>query len=193
VRRAREDAASSTEGAPMVSAELYMLVFRAIHILAAISWGGSLFLLVLYLQPSARAIGPAAGPFMAELVGKRKLTSVLLGLAFTTIIAGGFLYWHDMEAVYGGFSNFTDSAFGGTLTFGALCAIAAMLLGVVATKPTMDRMMATSARIAQGGGPPAPELAAELQGLQARARRLAIVNLVLVALAAFAMSTARYW
>jgi hypothetical protein len=45
----------------------------------------------------------------------------------------------------------------------------------------------------QGGGPPAPELAAELQGLQARARRFAIANFVLVALAAFAMSTARYW
>jgi hypothetical protein len=176
----------------MVAAAPYMLVFRTIHILAAIAWGGSLFLLVLYLQPSAKAIGPAAGPFMGELIGKRKLTSVLLGLALTTIVAGGFLYWHDLD-VYGGLGDFTTSAFGVWLTIGALSAIAAVVLGIVATKPTMDRMMATSARIAQGGGPPPPELAGELQGLQARARQLAIVNFVLVAIAAFAMSTARYW
>jgi uncharacterized membrane protein len=176
----------------MVSLVLYMLVFRTIHILAAIAWGGSLFLLVLFLQPTARAIGPAAGPFMAELVGKRRLTSVLLNLAFTTVIAGGFLYWHDLDA-YGGLRNFTEHALGDWLTIGAVSAIAALLLGLFATKPTMDRMMATSARIAQGGGPPSPQLAAELGAVQARARTLAMWNFVLVAVAAFAMSTARYW
>jgi len=49
-----------------------MLVFRVIHILLAIAWGGTVFLLVFFLQPSAKAIGPAAGPFMRELLGTRK-------------------------------------------------------------------------------------------------------------------------
>ena len=54
----------------MVSAAPYMLVFRrAAHRSVAIAWGGSIFLLVFFLQPSAKAVGPAAGPFMRELLG----------------------------------------------------------------------------------------------------------------------------
>jgi uncharacterized membrane protein len=176
----------------MVSASLYMLVFRTIHILAAIAWGGSIFMLVVFLQPTAKAIGPAGAPFMRELLGKRRVTNAILGIAGTTIVAGGFLYWHDMDA-FGGFSNFTDSAFGGTLTFGAISAIIAFLIGLLATKPTIGRMLATGAEIAQAGDPPPPQLLERLAGLQRRGRRLAITNLVFVAIAAFAMSTARYW
>jgi hypothetical protein len=169
-----------------------MLVFRLIHIVAAIAWGGSLFLLVLYLQPSAKAIGPAAGPFMRELLGNRKLGLVILQLAGATIVAGGFLYWHDLDE-RGGLGDFLGSSFGLWLTIGAVAAIAAFLLGLLVTKPTMDRMLAAGARVAQGGDAPPPEAVQELAGLQARARSLAKVNLTLVTIAAVAMSTARYW
>ena len=108
----------------MVSASLYMLVFRPLHILSAIAWGGSIFMLVVFLQPTAKATGPAGAPFMRELLGKRRLANAILGIAGTTIVAGGFLYWHDVDA-FGSFGNFTDSAFGGTLTFGAVSAIVA--------------------------------------------------------------------
>ena len=43
---------------------VYMLVFRVIHVMLAIAWGGALFLLVVFLQPAAKTVGPAAGPFM---------------------------------------------------------------------------------------------------------------------------------
>jgi hypothetical protein len=176
----------------LIAAAVYMLVFRVIHILAAIAWGGSLFLLVLYLQPTAKAVGPAAGPFMRELLGNRRLGAVLLQLAGTTIVAGGFLYWHDLDE-YGGLGEFTKSSFGVWLTIGAVAAISAFLLGVLVTKPTMDRMLAAGARVAQGGDTPPADAVQQVAALQARARSLAKVNLTLVAIAAFAMSTARYW
>jgi uncharacterized membrane protein len=176
----------------VVAASTYMLVFRTIHILAAIAWGGSIFMLVVFLQPTAKAIAPAGAPFMSELLGQRKLSNVILAIAATAIVAGGFLYWHDVDA-FGGFSDFTDTAFGGWMTFGALFAIGAFLLGLVATKPTIERMLATGAEIARAGDAPPPELLQRMGALQARGRRLAITNLTLVGIAAFSMSTARYW
>ena len=176
----------------MIAASVYMLVFRTIHVLAAVAWGGAVVMLVLFLQPSAKAIGPAAGPFMAELVGRRKLPSAILSLAGTTIVAGGFLYWRDVD-VSGGFGDFVGSSFGLWMTVGAASAIVAFLIGLLATKPTMDRVMALGPRIAQAGDPPPADLLGELQVLQARARMLAKVNLAFVTFAAFAMATARYW
>ena len=85
----------------MLATSIYMIVFRVIHVMLAIAWGGALFLLVVFLQPTAKAIGPAAGPFMRELLGVRHLTDWLLRIAGATIVAGGFLYWHDMQAVRG--------------------------------------------------------------------------------------------
>ena len=74
----------------MTAASTYMLVFRTLHILGGIAWGGSIFLMVFFLQPTAKAVGPAAGPFMRELLSVRKLMDVVLALAATTIVAGGF-------------------------------------------------------------------------------------------------------
>ena len=176
----------------MVSAAPYMLVFRLLHILGGIAWGGSIFMLVFFLQPSAKAVGPAAGPFMRELLGKRRLTNAILSIAGVTIVAGGFLYWHDMEA-FGGFGDFVTSSFGGWMTFGAVSAIVAFSIGLFATKPTLERILATGGEIAKAGDAPPPELVQRLGALQQRGRRLAITNFTFVAIAGFAMSTARYW
>ena len=175
----------------MISASPYMLVFRTLHILGAIAWGGSIFMLVIFLQPTAKSIGPAAGPFMRELLGKRRLSNAILMIAAVTIVAGGFLYWHHLDAV--GFGDFLSSAFGGWMTFGAVAAIVAFLIGLLATKPTIERMLATGAEVAKAGDQPPPELVQRLGALQARGRKLAITNFTFVAIAAFAMATARYW
>jgi uncharacterized membrane protein len=188
--RAGDHAGDVEEGRAVVAAMPYMLVFRTLHILGAIAWGGSIFILVVFLQPTAKAVGPAGAPFMRELLGRRRLSNVILAIAGVTIVAGGFLYWHDAHF---GFGDFLSSAFGGWLTFGAISAIVAYLIGLLATKPTIDRMLATGAEIARAGDQPPPELLQRLAALQARGRRLAITNLTLVAVAAFSMATARYW
>jgi hypothetical protein len=170
----------------------YLIVFRILHVMGGIAWGGSIFLLVFFLQPTAKAVGPAAGPFMGELLGKRRLTNVVLWIAGGTIVGGAFLYWHDAQ-IYGGLGDFLGETFGVILTGGSLSAIAAFLLGLLATKPTIERSLALGAQIRAAGDPPPAELVAQLQSVQARARRLAKTNFALVALAALAMATARYW
>ena len=170
----------------------YMLVFRVLHIMGAIAWGGSLFLVVLFIQPSAKAIGPAGAPFMREMLSRRHLGDWVLRLAGITIVAGGFLYWHDVQ-LYGSLGDFLGSAFGLWLTIGAIAALVAVGIGVFATKPTIDKGFEVGAKIAQAGDPPPPELLQELAALLARGQMLAKWNLAFVAIAAFSMSTARYW
>jgi hypothetical protein len=94
---------------------------------------------------------------------------------------------------YGGLGDFLGKAIGLWLTIGALAAIVAVAIGGALTKPTLERSLAVGAQISQAGDQPPPGLVQELAALQAKGRSLAILNLALVSLAAFAMSTARYW
>jgi hypothetical protein len=170
---------------------VYVLVFRVIHILLATAWAGTVFLLVFFLQPTAKAIGPAAGPFMRELLGTRRLIAWILRIAGAAIVAGGFLYWHDLQQ-YADLGDFWQRV-RAWLTVGAISALVAFGIGMFATAPTLKRMLAVGGQIAQAGDAPPPELMKELAALQARGRSLAKLNLTFVTIAAFAMSTARYW
>jgi hypothetical protein len=176
----------------MIAASVYEIVFRTVHILGAVTWGGAVFMMVVYIQPTSAAIAPAGAPFMRELLGRRRLVDGILMIAATTIVGGAFLYWHDWQLT-GSFGDWVSSTFGAWLTVGTVAAIAAFLIGLLVTRPTILRMLALGARIAELGGPPPPELGAELAAVQARAKVAARASLALIAVAAFAMATARYW
>jgi len=175
----------------MLATSTFMIVFRILHIAAGVAWGGSVFLFVVLIQPSAAAIGPAAGPFMMELLGKRKLVSWLLSLAGTTVVAGVFLYWRDMHNI--GLGDFVSSRFGFALSLGAVAAIAAFLIGLFGTRPNVARLLALAGRAAASEGGPPPDVAQEIAKVQNRLKVLARVALALIAVAVLAMATARYW
>lgn len=176
----------------MIAASTFWIVFRIIHISAGVAWAGSVFLFVVLIQPSAAAIGPAAGPFMMELLGKRKLVSWLLSLAGTTILAGLIMYLKDADGL-GGLADFAKTNFGIALTIGALAAIAAFLIGLFGTRPNVARLLDLARRAATSEGGPPPEVAQEIPRVQERLTVLARVSFVLIVVAVIAMATARYW
>ena len=176
----------------MVGGSVYMIVFRIVHIVAGVGWGGSVFLFVVFVQPSAAAIGPAAAPFMGELLGKRRVVDTMLRLAGATVAGGLFLYWHDWH-LYGTLGDFIGSAFGTALTVGAIAAIAAFAIGLFGTKPGVTRFLALARQASEAGGQPAPEVVAEMGRLQARLRALARTSFAFIVVAVFAMATARAW
>jgi len=169
----------------------FMIVFRVLHIAAGVAWAGSVFLFVVLIQPSAAAIGPAAGPFMMELLGRRKLVTWLLSLGGTTVVAGLLLYWRDANGL-DGLAAFASSRYGLALTIGALAAIAAFLVGLFGTRPNARRLLDLVGR-ATPAGPPPPEVAQQIAGVQARLKVLARIALALIVVAVVAMATARYW
>ena len=174
----------------MTAASTYMLVFRTLHILAGIAWGGSIFLMVFFLQPTAKAVGPAAGPFMRELLA-REAHGRGARLAATTIVAGGFLST-GTTSTSSGPRRPPRHGYGVALTLGAVSALIAFGIGWFATRPAVKRTLALGGR-SRRRRTAAAGLVQELQATQAKARTLAKVNFTFVALAAFFMATARYW
>jgi hypothetical protein len=175
----------------MVAFETFMVLFRIVHILAGVAWVGSVFFLVMYVQPSASAIRPAAGPFMTELLGKRRLVDRIIGIAAFTVIAGLFLYWHDWHN-YASFGDFVTSRFGGVLTIGAVSSLIALAFGIFGTRPTLQKFFAAAGRAAAAGGPPNTEAAAEMAVLQRQLKVYARVSFVFLVLTVLSMATARY-
>jgi uncharacterized membrane protein len=171
-------------------ASVYMSVFRILHIMAGIAWGGSVYLLVTYVQPSAAAVGPAGAPFMGELLGKRRLVDGLIGLGSITVIGGLFLYWHDWH-LYEGFGDWLDSRFGTMITIGAVSAIVALAFGIFGTRPNVKRLLALSRQVAGSGGPPSPEQAQEIGRIQRLLKIFARVSLGFIGIAAFCMAVGR--
>ncbi len=169
----------------------YMVVFRIVHILAGVLWVGSVFLLVVYVQPSVAAIAPAGAPFMAELLGKRRLVDRIIALGLTSVVGGLFLYWRDWH-LNGTLVDWVTSSFGATMTVGMIASITALAIGAFGTRPNVMRLLGLGRQVAESGGPPSPEVAAEIGAIQDRLKKLARLSLGLLLLAVLAMSTARY-
>jgi hypothetical protein len=170
--------------------DLYMVVLRILHILAGVFWVGAGFTTILFLQPTAREIGPAAGPFMAHLAGKMKLVDRVIVAAAITIAAGLLMYWRVTDGLDG---DILTSAYGISLTVGALCAIAAFVLGITVVRPTIQETLAIGREVAASGGPPTPEQGARLQALQQRSKQVGTATLPLLVVAVAGMASARYW
>jgi hypothetical protein len=149
------------------------------------------FRVVLFLQPSAAATGPAGAPFMAELLGKRKLPSRIIELGTITVVAGLILYWIDWHD-YPTFGDWISTRFGVALTVGALCAITALGLGIFITRPNVQRLFALGQQVAASGGPPSPEQAAEMGTIQHRLKVWARVGFGFLIVAVLLMSTASH-
>lgn len=169
--------------------DTYMVVLRIVHILAGVFWVGAVFTVILFIQPTAREVGPAAGPFMSHLAGRKRLVDFVLGAAGLTVLAGLLMYWR----VSGGLDpDWISSATGITLTVGALCAIAALAIAGSVVRPGIMASLAIGREVAASGAPPTPDQAAQLQVIQRRsiAAGKVIVPLLIVAVAA--MAAARY-
>lgn len=169
--------------------DIYMVVLRIVHILAGAFWVGAAFTTILFIQSTAREVGPPAGPFMAHLGGKKRLVDVVLAAAGLTILAGALLYWRVSGGLDG---DWLRSAPGVSLTVGALCAIAAFTIGLTVVRPTVTATLAVGREVAASGGPPTPEQAAQLQAYAQRSRTLGRIIVPLLTVAVIGMAIARY-
>jgi hypothetical protein len=179
-------------GAVLAVQSLYMLIFRIVHIGSGVLWVGMSFFFTVFLGPAAEQLGPAAFPVMKRLVEVQKVPRAIESIGGFTVLGGLFLYWHDWHA-YGGLGNFVGSAFGLSLTVGAVAAIAAFLVGKFGIGDTVEKLVAVGNKVVAGGGPPPPELMAETQRLGARIKMFSQIDLALLLIAVLGMATARYW
>ena len=174
----------------MLATDAYMVLLRIVHIVTGVFWVGSLFVVVVFVQPSAAALGPAGAPFMSELRRRRFVDVVFIDALFT-VVAGSFLYWHDWHT-YPSFGDWIGSNLGAALTVGTLLAISGLVVAALVTRPTIGRLVSLGRQAAGSGGTPSPELAARIGALQRRLIVAERASFSLVLLAVVAMASARY-
>lgn len=174
----------------MLATDASMVFLRIVHIVTGVIWVGSLFVVVVFVQPSAAVLGAAGAPFMSELRRRRFVDVVFIDALFT-VVAGSFLYWRDWHT-YPSFGDWIGSSFGASLTVGALLAISGLVVAASLTRPTIGRLVSLGKQVAESGGTPPPETAARIGALQRRLVVAERVSFSLVLLAVVAMASARY-
>ena len=175
----------------MLAASTFDLIFRILHVMAGVAWAGSAFLFTVFIEPAAAKLGPAAGPFMEETIGRRKVPEIITAIAAVTVVAGWVLWFGDMNLV--GFGDWIGSSFGIVLTIGGLAATGAFFAGLIGVPPNLKRLAEIGSEVEASGGPPTPDQQAEMSSIQGRMRTLSWLDLSLLAIAVFCMATARYW
>jgi uncharacterized membrane protein len=166
-----------------------ILVLRLIHILTGVFWVGGILVFARFIFPTARALGPAAGPFMDQVVRVRKLPRALILAGVFSVLSGVGLYWRDSMGFK---SEWMASPTGIVFGVGGLLAITALVIGVSVNAPTAQRLAAVSGKIQAQGGPPTPEQEAEVRRLQKRLGVVLPLVTALLVLATVAMALARY-
>jgi uncharacterized membrane protein len=163
-----------------------ILVLRFIHVVSAIFWSGSAFLMAFFVAPSVRATADAGQKFMAYLVTQARITNAITVAAILTVLAGIALYGLDS----GGFSSaWVKSSAGIGFGIGGAAGILAFIFGAIFGK----NIAALGALFSNIQGKPTPEQVGQLQGIQKQLAIIGPIHTVVQIIAITCMATARYW
>jgi hypothetical protein len=167
-----------------------VLILRLVHIGAGAFWVGAVFTFFLFVQPAAMAAGPGSVPFTYQLLHHRRLPVAILGSAATTVLAGIWLLVLTSSGLDPGLL-FAESRLG--YTVGGVAAILTFGVGTLYVFPRTREVERTLGLFLAEGRPPTPDEQETLARAGGEARRAGWLVLVGLAVAVFAMATARLW
>jgi hypothetical protein len=168
-----------------------MVVLRMLHIGFGVLWVGAAWMLFLYVQPTARALGPEVErTFSNYLLRRRRLALTILIATVVTVAAGVTMLAIDISRY--GTGLWFSSGFGIGITIGAVAAIGSFILGPTLIVPMANRLEKIGTAVADAGGQPTESQAAELQAVGNRLRNVLAVDSALLLVAVVLMAIARY-
>ncbi len=173
-----------------VGVDIVMVVLRVLHIAAGVFWVGAAFAFFLFVDPSAKALGPdVEGKFLDQITRVRRFPMVILSAGLITVLAGLAMYYRDSN----GFSNgWIGTPTGIGFTIGGLAAIVSFLTGPLVILPTIKKLQGVGGRLEAEHRPPTPEEGAELAALDQRLTTIGKIDLVFLSVAVLFMATSRY-
>lgn len=164
-----------------------IILLRIIHIVAGAFWVGGAVTTAFFLLPTVKVTGPAGGQFAGALIQRTHLPEWLTAAGGLVVLSGLLLYWDFYaDLPWGGLDPQTVIGVGGIL------AILSLLLGIFVSRPTAARMGAVGKAIQAQGTPPTPAQIAERDTLLSRLTNVAMLNAVLIVIAAACMAIGRY-
>jgi hypothetical protein len=173
----------------MTPEQTLQIVLRILHIGTGVFWAGTAWFFFGWVEPTTKAIGPQAGPFMHHVVAQRRIVPFILAAATVNVLAGLTLYW---RASGGLNSVWLSSPTGIGFTIGAICAIVAWTIGVSVIGPTVEALDRAGGAMAASGRPPTPDEMRRFHALQVRLHRSGLADTFLLIGAVLMMATSRY-
>jgi len=166
--------------------DVYVVVLRLIHIVSGVFWAGAAFFNVLLLEPAINDSGAEGQKTMGALM-RLGMVMVLTVAGVLTILSGLALYGRDS----GGFQvSWIASPQGIVFTIGALAGIIGGALGGSMVGGSGRRLGELGAAVAQSGGKPTGEQAAQMTALKNRMHLGGQLNAGLLLIAVMAMAIA---
>ena len=166
--------------------DVFVVVLRVIHIVAGVLWAGAAFFNVLLLEPAINTSGAEGQKTMGALQ-RLGMVMILTVAGALTILSGLLLYGRDSA----GFQmSWIASPQGIVFTIGALAGIIGGALGGSMTGGGARRLGELGAAVAQAGGKPTAEQAAQMTALQQRIHLGGQLNAALLLIAVMAMAIA---
>ena len=169
--------------------QIFQIVLRILHIASGVFWVGTAWFFFGWIEPTTKAIGPQAGPFMHHVVRNRRVVQFIVSAGAINVAVGLLLYW---RASAGLNPAWIGSGTGIGFTLGGLAAIAAWLLGLTVIGPTVERLDEAGTAMATAGRPPTPDELGRFHGLEARLHRAGQADSLLLATAVIFMAASRY-
>ena len=153
----------------------WFLVLRAAHVLLAALWLGAAFMLMVFVLPAVRDVGPGGGQFMQTLQ-RRKLHAFMALAATLTVLTGIWLYWRFTSGLD---ADVVLSPGGLAFGIGGICGLLAMILGGAILGRGFAQIVALGERATAG---PEAERAMRMQDIEALRQRLAVAGKLILLL-----------
>lgn len=166
-----------------------IILMRIIHVLSGVAWAGGVFMMASLVEPSSRGVGPEGGKFMQYLAGPGKLPVYMTASGGLSVLSGLYLLWLRS----GGFnSEWFGTGQGIALSVGAAAGILSAVIGTIIPRQASLEMDKIGQQIQALGGPPSPELLAQLNVHRQRLAQGGRITALLLVIAVIGMSLNGY-
>ena len=173
----------------MNAEQIFQIVLRILHIATGVFWVGTAWFFFGWIEPTTKAIGPQAGPFIHHIVRQRRVVRAIVGAGAVNVLIGAILYW---RASAGLNPAWIGSGIGIGFTIGAIAALAAWFVGMIVIGPTVEGLDEAGTAMASAGRPPTADELTRFHALEARLHRGGQADVVLLLTAVVFMAAARY-
>ncbi len=173
----------------MTLEQVFQIALRIVHIGSGVFWVGTAWFFFGWVEPTTKALGPQAGPFMHHIVSARRISPFLIAASTLNVFAGLTLYWRDSAGLS---ASWIGSPTGIGFTIGGLAALTAWVIGLRVLAPTVEALDHAGGAMAAAGRPPTPEEGAAFHALEMRLHRAGLADTFLLAGAVAMMASSRY-
>ena len=165
------------------------LIARALHVVCAALWLGSVALLAFFVMPAVEKIGPDGGKLMTAME-KGGLHAFMGSTAGVTVLLGLFLYWHFTANFDPTISRSTE---GMVFGIGGVLGIVAAIIGGAVVGRGARKLVAMGPQLASAAdAAQRTKLMGEFESVRARVKSASKIVVVLVTVTMIMMAVAHY-